>query len=152
MITSITRNPVGVKHPKLIEILHSDFSNFDSIQDTLKNQQICFYCLGVYTGKVSKEEFHRITVEFTKSFAEALRKNNDDTTFCLLSGQGADTKEKSLIMFAREKGIAENLLLRLGFKHTLLFRPGYIYPVTPRVEPNFIYRMMRRSIRPRMCC
>ena len=46
-------------------------------------------------------------------------------------------------MFARDKGIAENILLKLNFKKTYIFRPGYIYPVTPRKEPNFIYRLMR---------
>ena len=62
---------------------------------------------------------------------------------CFLSGQGADPQEKSRILFAREKGIAENALLRLQFPHTYIFRPGYIYPVTPRQEPNSFYKFMR---------
>ena len=142
-ITSITRKKTGIVHPKLIEVLHDNFSDFANIKEYFKNQQICFYCLGVYTGQVPKEEFNKITVDYTKCFAEELRRCNDETVFCFLSGQGADSKEKSRIMFARDKGIAENILLKLNFKKTYIFRPGYIYPVIPRNEPNFIYRLMR---------
>ena len=142
-ITSITRNKTGIIHPKLIEIIHKDFLDYTNVREYLKNQQICFYCMGVYTGQVPKKEFYKITVEYTKCFAEELRKNNEETAFCFLSGQGADSKERSRIMFARDKGIAENILLNLKFKNTYIFRPGYIFPVTPRKEPNFIYRLMR---------
>ena len=142
-ITSVTRKRTGIVHPKLSEVILDDFSDYSSIKESLKDQQICFYCLGVYTGAVSKKDFYKITVEFTRSFAEALSSSNKETTFCFLSGQGADSKEKSPIMFAREKGIAENLLLKFKFNRTHIFRPGYIYPVTPRTEPNTIYKVMR---------
>lgn len=39
--------------------------------------------------------------------------------------------------------MAENALLRLGFPRIHLFRPGYIYPVTPRNEPNVWLRIFR---------
>jgi nucleoside-diphosphate-sugar epimerase len=142
-VTAILRKKTGIVHPKLVEIIHSDFSDFSSVKDQFQNHQICFYCLGVYTGQVPKDEFFRITVNFTKAFAEAFRSFNSDSTFCFLSGQGADSKERSRIMFARDKGIAENILLKLKFKNTYIFRPGYIYPVTPRKEPNFMYSIMR---------
>ena len=142
-ITSITRKKTGIVHPKLKEVLHDNFLDFSNVEEYFRNQQICFYCLGVYTGQVPKEEFHKITVDYTKCFAEELRKYSNESTFCFLSGQGADSKEKSRIMFARDKGIAENILLKLNFKKTYIFRPGYIYPVSPRKEPNFIYRLMR---------
>jgi len=45
--------------------------------------------------------------------------------------------------FARYKGEAENALLAAGFPHVYVFRPAYIYPVEPRKEPNFTYRLMR---------
>jgi uncharacterized protein YbjT (DUF2867 family) len=45
--------------------------------------------------------------------------------------------------FARYKGEAENALLTPGFPHVYLFRPAYIYPVEPRNEPNFSYRLLR---------
>jgi uncharacterized protein YbjT (DUF2867 family) len=45
--------------------------------------------------------------------------------------------------FARYKGEAENALLAAGFPRVYVFRPAYIYPVEPRKEPNFSYRLMR---------
>jgi hypothetical protein len=34
-------------------------------------------------------------------------------------------------------------LLAAGFPHVYIFRPAYIYPVEPRNEPNFSYRLLR---------
>lgn len=147
-ITSITRKPVEYKHEKLVEILHDDFSDFSRIEVHLKNQDVCFYCLGVYTGQVTTQEFKRITIDFTKAFSEALKRSNENITFCFLSGQGADASEKSILLFAMQKGMAENNLLRLKFKETYIFRPGYIYPVQPRNEPNLFYRIMRYIYKP----
>jgi uncharacterized protein YbjT (DUF2867 family) len=45
--------------------------------------------------------------------------------------------------FARYKGEAEKALLAAGFSRLYLFRPAYIYPVEPRKEPNFSYRLLR---------
>ena len=45
--------------------------------------------------------------------------------------------------FARYKGEAEEALLGSGFPRLYIFRPAYIYPVEPRKEPNFSYRLMR---------
>jgi nucleoside-diphosphate-sugar epimerase len=142
-VTSITRKPLGIYHPKLVEVIHTDFLDYSKIEHDIKKQDVCFYCIGVYTGQVPTEEFKKITVAYTEIFANALRRNNEATNFCFLSGQGADTTEKSKVLFAREKGIAENILLKLNFKSIHIFRPGYIYPDMPRVEPNFFYKLMR---------
>jgi uncharacterized protein YbjT (DUF2867 family) len=45
--------------------------------------------------------------------------------------------------FARYKGEAEKALLASGFPRLYIFRPAYIYPVEPRKEPNFSYRLLR---------
>jgi uncharacterized protein YbjT (DUF2867 family) len=47
------------------------------------------------------------------------------------------------LAFARYKREAENAPLAAGFPQLYIFRPAYIYPVEPRNEPNFSYRMMR---------
>lgn len=144
----IVRKPSGFIHPKLVEIIHNDFLNFNDIEINFKNQNVCFYCIGVYTGLVPDSEFSKITIDFTKIFAEKLKENSPDCRFCFLSGQGADSSEKSSIMFARDKGIAENILLNLKFPQTYLFRPGYIYPVLKRKEPNLLYKVMRLLYKP----
>lgn len=147
-ITTITRRKTGINHPKLLEIIHNDFLDYSKIKEQMRNQDVCIYCLGVYSGQVPESKFRIITVDYTKAFCEALKLNNEKTTFCFLSGQGADSKEKSRIMFAREKGAAENIILALGFEKTFIFRPGYIYPNTPRKEPNFSYKLMRLLYKP----
>jgi nucleoside-diphosphate-sugar epimerase len=147
-ITSIVRKSTGVTHPKLQEIIHTNFLNFSDVEQYFVDQDICFFCLGVYTGAVDKNKFREITVDYTRAFAETLRKMSKKTTFCLLSGQGADQTEKSSLMFARDKGTAENLLIVLQFDQFYTFRPGYIYPVTPRNEPNMTYKIMRLLYKP----
>ena len=50
---------------------------------------------------------------------------------------------RSRIAFARYKGEAEKALFAAGFPRVYIFRPAYIYPVEPRKEPNFSYRLLR---------
>ena len=147
-ITSITRKPLGITHPKLTEIIHADFLDFSKVEQAFTNQDICFFCIGVYTGTVPRDEFRKITVEYTRVFAETLKRNSPGASFVFLSGQGADLSEKSRIMFAKDKGAAENILLRLQLERLSIFRPGYIYPVTPRVEPNKRYYVFRLLYKP----
>lgn len=147
-VTSITRRPLGVSHPKLQEIIHTDFLDLSPVETHFNGQDICFYCLGVYTGSVTREDFRTITVDYTRVFAETLKQHSPHATFCFLSGQGADRTGNSKLMFARDKGIAERILESLGFKRLFIFRPGYIYPVTPRLEPNLFYRISRILYKP----
>ena len=147
-VTSITRKKTGISHPKLFEVIHENYLDFSSIRETLQHQDICFFCIGVYTGQVPRDEFRKITVDVTAAFAKELKQESPDTGFCFLSGQGADSSEKSKVMFALDKGEAENILIGLNFRHLAIFRPGYIYPVTPRKEPNTLYRIFRILYKP----
>jgi nucleoside-diphosphate-sugar epimerase len=143
LVTSITRQKSGQNHPKLREIIHHDFTDFLKLEHYFRDQDVLYYCLGVYTGQASREEFRKITVDFTKTVADTLKRNSPDATFCFLSGQGADISGKSKVPFARDKGLAENVLIQLNFMKLYIFRPAYIYPETPRKEPNVMYRFMR---------
>ncbi|MDW7693982.1 NAD(P)H-binding protein [Flammeovirgaceae bacterium SG7u.111] len=142
-VTSISRKPLGISHPKLEEVVHSDFLDYSTVEHHFQNQDAAYFCIGVYTGQVPDSTFKTITVDYTKTFADVLVKNSPTATFCFLSGAGADPKEKSKMSFARYKGMAENYLLKLGFEHVFIFRPGYIYPVEKRKEPNVSYRIFR---------
>lgn len=143
-VTAIVRRPTRVKHEKLREVIHSDFSNYSSIEHHFENQDIAQFCIGVYTGKVPRDEFRIITVDYTKAFGKMYQKYNPRGIFCFLSGAGADQTEKSRMMFAQDKGIAENFLIRQNYHELYIFRPAYIYPVTPRKEPNFTYSLSRK--------
>jgi uncharacterized protein YbjT (DUF2867 family) len=97
----------------------------------------------VYTGAVPDAELRRITVDYTIEFARVLRASSPNATFAFLSGSGADPTGRSRMSFARYKGEAEKTLSAAGFPHVYIFRPAYIYPVQPRREPNFSYRLLR---------
>jgi uncharacterized protein YbjT (DUF2867 family) len=142
-VTVIGRRSIGVEYDKLTEVLHNDFMDYSAVAEALRNQDVALYCLGVYTGAVPDEEFRRITVDYTVAFAEALHKESPQAAFCFLSGQGADQTEQSRAAFARYKGAAEKALLDIDFPRLHIFRPGYIYPVTPRKEPNLMYKTTR---------
>jgi uncharacterized protein YbjT (DUF2867 family) len=99
--------------------------------------------MGAYTGAVPDAEFRKITVDYAVEFARVLHGSSPGAAFSFLSGNGADPTGRSRIAFARYKGEAENALLAAGFPRVYIFRPAYIYPVEPRKEPNFSYRLLR---------
>ena len=141
-VTAIGRRKVGISHPKLKEVLHSNFADCSALAGTLSGQDAAVFCLGTYTGVVPDAELRTITVDYTIEFARVLRGSSPEATFSFLSGSGADPTGRSRIPYARFKGEAEKALLA-RFPHVYLFRPAYIYPVEARKEPNVGYRLMR---------
>ncbi len=142
-VVSLIRRESDIQHAKLEEVLIEDFSNYSAQAALFQNVDLAFFCIGVYTGQVPDDKFKEITLDYALAFAEALQSNSPNATLCLLSGAGADRTEKSRIAFAKYKGMAENKIAALDLKQFYAFRPGYIYPVTPRKEPNLMYRISR---------
>jgi len=142
-VMSIGRRNVGISHPKLIEVLHPDFAECSALAETLSGQDAALFCLGTYTGAVSDAELRKITLDYTIEFARVLHASSPDAVFTFLSGNGADPTGRSRMAFARYKGAAEKALLAAGFLRVYIFRPAYIYPVEPRKEPTFGYRLLR---------
>ena len=142
-VVSLVRRPSGILQPKLEEVVIKNFESLDREADYFQSIDVVLYCLGVYTGAVGRDEFRRITVAYPETLAKVLKQTSPQLRFCLLSGQGADRKEKSRMIFAKDKGAIENRLSKMQFGSFHSFRPGYIYPVEPREEPNNSYRVMR---------
>jgi uncharacterized protein YbjT (DUF2867 family) len=142
-VTSISRRKTRISHPKLDEVLHQDFRDCSALARTLAGQDAAVFCLGTYTGSVTDAEMRTITVDYTVEFARVLRSSNPNASFSFLSGSGADPTGRSRMAFARYKGEAGKALLEAGFPQLYIFRPAYIYPVEPRKEPNFSYRLLR---------
>ena len=142
-VTVLGRSRTGIHDARLHEVVVEDFSDYSVLTDVLENQEAALFCLGAYTGAVPDDLFRQITVDYTLAFARALHKASPQAAFCFLSGQGADQTAKSRMAFARYKGVAEKALLEIGFHRVHIFRPGYIYPVTPRKEPNLMYTVSR---------
>lgn len=141
-VNNLVRKPIEKYHKKLNNIIINDFSTYDEHNTLFENIDMAFFCIGVYTGQVNTETFKQITVDYAVNFAKKLSQFSPKATFCLLSGAGADRTEKSNTNFARFKGMAENQISKLGLTF-YAFRPAYIYPVTPRKDPNFMYRVTR---------
>ncbi len=151
----IVRKPSGVSHPRLKEMIHSDFSNIEPIKEQVKNYDACFFCLGVSSIGMKEEEYTKLTYTLTIGFAKTLSEVNHAMTFCYVSGANTDSTEKGGSMWARVKGKTENDLMKLPFKQVYNFRPGmmkptkgqknvlpaykyvgWLYPVIKLVAPN----------------
>jgi uncharacterized protein YbjT (DUF2867 family) len=143
ILMAIGRRTLGIQHPKLREVLHRDFADCSALADALSGQDAAVFCLGAYTGAVPDAELRKVTADYTIEFARVLRIASPAAAFSFLSGSGADPTGQSRLAFARYKGEAEKALLAAGFPRVYIFRPAYIYPVEPRKEPNFGYRMLR---------
>ena len=141
-VISFMRKQSGRVHPKLTEVVVDDFRDYSVHKELFAEVDAAYFCLGAYTGQVSNDVLKLITVDYAVAFARQLSISSPNTRFCLLSGAGADRTEKSKTPFALYKGMAENQIASLQLD-SYSFRPGYIYPVTPRKEPNFAYRLFR---------
>ncbi|HEY4155612.1 MAG TPA: epimerase [Puia sp.] len=124
----VSRKTIGIRHPKLREILHSDFFDLVSIQSELSGYNACFFCLGVSSVGISKESYEKLTYDLTLGFAGVLARQNPGMVFCYVSGAGTDSTEKGRVNWARVKGKTENDLQKLPFREVYNFRPGIIKP------------------------
>lgn len=122
----ITRRPSGVTHPKLKEIIHTNFHDLSAIESDLINYNACFFCLGVSSVGMKEPEYTKKTYDLTLHVASTLVRLNPDMTFCYVSGAGTDSSEKGRTMWARVKGKTENDLMKLPFKKAYMFRPAFI--------------------------
>ena len=139
----LSRKPSNIQHKKIREIIVNDFMNYDKVIPTMDKIDVVFFCVGVYTGAVDRDTFKTITIDYPIALGKAVHKKFPDSIFILLSGAGADRTEKSKVMFAKDKGIAENKLFEIYGTHFHSARPGYIYPVIKRKEPNLSYAFFR---------
>ena len=126
----VSRHPIDVSHPKIREIVHADFTAFETLTPAFADIDACFYCLGVTAVGLSEGQYHHLTYDLTLAAATALASASAGRlTFCYVSGEGTDSTEHGGTMWARVKGKTENALLRLPFKAAFMFRPGYIQPL-----------------------
>ncbi|MCX2453725.1 epimerase [Pedobacter sp. PLR] len=121
----INRKPGGLSHPKLKEVIHKDFFNLEALDPQLTGYNACFFCLGISSVGISKEEYQHITYDLTLAAGKHLVSLNPEMTFCYVSGAGTDSTEQGKIAWARVKGATENALMRL-FKNAYMFRPGFM--------------------------
>ncbi|HTJ53533.1 MAG TPA: NAD-dependent epimerase/dehydratase family protein [Cyclobacteriaceae bacterium] len=136
----INRKPAGVSHPKLKEIIHSDFYDLSPIESQLSGYDACFFCLGVTSVGLKEDAYTKLTYALTMHVAETLSKLNKSMTFCYVSGAGTDSTEQGKSMWARVKGKTENDLMKLPFHKVFAIRPGFIKPIKGLIRTHSFYK------------
>ncbi len=132
---------MDLNHPKLKVIIRSDFLNYSGLEHEFQKCDSCIWCLGVPQSRVSAEEYHTITCSYTIETAKFLRAVNPNISFVFMSGGGADSKETSRLLFAREKGKTENELKRIFTRNLVIVRQGGINPVIKPKNVPFYYKL-----------
>lgn len=128
-VVSVTRRATPGGHPKLTEIVHSDFTDFSGLSATFRDADACFFCLGISSVGLSEAGYHAVTYEVAMAAARVMAQVRPGMTFCFVSGAGADSSEHGRVMWARVKGKTENAVLALPFRRAFIFRPGFIQPM-----------------------
>jgi uncharacterized protein YbjT (DUF2867 family) len=80
--------------------------------------------------------------------ANALLRLNREMVFVYVSGVGADSTEKSKVMWERVRGKTENALLALPFRGVYIFRPGMIQPLDGIQSKTQAYRIFYSVFKP----
>lgn len=140
-VVVIGRKTCGVNHPKLKEIILTDFFNPSTLQGKLSEYSACFFCLGVSSVGMSEEQYFKLTHTLTIGFAQECVKQNPEMTFCYVSGASTDSTEQGKTMWARVKGKTENDLTKI-FKNAFNFRPAGMIPMEGMKNTLKIYKYL----------
>lgn len=127
-IVLVARKNPNIIHPKVSFLELKDFFAVKNIAKHLEMFDACFFCLGVSSLGISKDEYYKLTYELTINFAETFLAASPTAVFTYVSGDGTSTKENALINWANVKGKTENALMSMGFRDVYCFRPGIMEP------------------------
>jgi len=147
-ILSIVRTPSGQHHPKLRELVHTNFFDYSAIEPELTGFDACFFCLGVSSAGMDEAKYKHLTYDLTLAAATTLARLNPQMTFLYVSGAGTDSTELGRIMWARVKGKTENDLLKLPFRAAYMFRPGFIQPLHGIRSKTKLYQFFYTALNP----
>jgi uncharacterized protein YbjT (DUF2867 family) len=132
-VRAITRRPIGIGHPRLIDIHCHDFSHPESLAHQLTGVTACFFCLGTSRRRAgSAVGYREVTLTYPLAAADILRERSPEHTFVHLSAAGASPRGRVPLRYARVKGEAEAQLAGNGLRRLFVVRPGYIRPEPER--------------------
>jgi len=141
-VRAITRKPLATTHAKLRNVLHSDYLDYSAIATEFEGVDACLFCLGVSITKVSKNEYQRITHDFTLAAARTLLARSPSAAFHYISGKG--TRPDSRMFWSQVKARTELELMDLIGAGC--WRPAFIdtppSPSFPRILTG-IYPLLR---------
>ncbi|MBC7377004.1 MAG: epimerase [Burkholderiaceae bacterium] len=146
-ITTMGRTACGVQHAKLSDITRPDLMALDD--DLLRGPfDACFFVIGTTSAGLDEAAYTRVTYDLAMAVACPLARLNPGMTFVYGSGAGADSSEKSPVMWARVRGRLENDLARLPFKAVCSIRPGIIQPLHGARSKTTSYRVFYSLLSP----
>jgi uncharacterized protein YbjT (DUF2867 family) len=132
-VRAITRRPIGIKHPRLLDIHCHDFTHPESLAHQLTGVTACFYCLGTSRRRAGSDVTYReVTLTYPLAAADILRERSPEHTFVHLSAAGASPRGRVPLRYAKVKGEAERQLSGNGLHRLFVARPGYIHPAQAR--------------------
>ncbi len=141
-VLAVGRSPTGRQHPRLDELLVSDMTRYSAAEEErLAGFNACFWCLGASAMGMSEADYTRVTFGLTIAAGQALARIEPRMAFVYVSGAGTDSTEKGKVMWARVKGRTENMLFRLPFRASFMFRPAAIRPRGGERSRTAIYRI-----------
>ncbi|AGC48088.1 hypothetical protein MYSTI_06815 [Myxococcus stipitatus DSM 14675] len=123
-VLSISRQPCGVEHPKLREILLSDLFDVAAVEGQLSGYDACIWAIGVSSVGLDEAAYALVTEELTLTWAHTLLRLNPGMAFCYCSAGGAGGPG----MWARVRRRVEGALKEMPFRHAGAVRPGFIRP------------------------
>lgn len=143
----VSRRHYELDHPKLKELIVTDFFKLDSLNEKLTGYDGCFFCAGVSSVGKNEESFRHLTYDTTLAFAKSILALNPGLVFTYVSGAKTDSSEKGKMMWARVKGKTENNLAHLGFKAEYNFRPGIMQPFPAQKNWKPIVKLLVKVVK-----
>jgi nucleoside-diphosphate-sugar epimerase len=137
-LSILSRKPVamaeGANNLNVKFIHHDDFSSYSpELLQELKGADGVVWALGISQNEVNKEDYVKLTKDYTLEAAKAFSGLSDNFKFVYVSGEGATLKPGMFTpLFGRVKGETEAALLEMGKKTPSLkvfsLRPGAVDP------------------------
>lgn len=144
----IGRKNYDLSHPKLNELVLTNFSEINNHSEIIKKYDACFFCAGVSSVGENEESFTKKTYDFVVPFAQSLSKMSPEMTFIYVSGRGTDSTENGKVMWARVKGRTENALMKLPFKGQYNFRPAIMKASKGQKSVKTMYKILGPLLSP----
>jgi uncharacterized protein YbjT (DUF2867 family) len=121
-VRAIVRRPLADSHPKLRTIVHANFLDYSPIENAFRSIDACLFCLGISAAQVSKDDYRKITHDFTLAAAKTLKAQSPMAAFHYISGRG--TSSTSRMFWSQVKAQTERELIDLMGADA--WRPAFI--------------------------
>ena len=128
---STPRIEQGIAAGKVDMTVHTDYLDYTDVLDKVADAGTVYWAIGTSSFGVDQETYSKIHVEFPMRFIESWAEVCEvpNRSFHYISS--SDISEDSLMMWAREKARAENVLFQFAGKNdirVIAYRPDYIGP------------------------